>query len=296
MYLERTVIQKPPKWEKPPTSIGTQIELLKKKGLSVDGEDEAGNFLSRVNYCRAKEYAKTLAGSNGDLSGITLRQLEEFYGLDRNARTSILAALSEVEVFFRTELAYIVSTDTNDPFWYLEPANFLNKDLFAKTLDELECDLKKNWVGKQPNGTSWPRNVVALPAWEMVEVVSFGKLSKIFSNLKKVKFIGKVGNRLGFGKEYAKSVVRAFVCLRNRCAHHERILGTRFSIYPPKIPSMENFGFDNQLLGGFVFCIARALSSNKDLHDSFVRQMKNLQKKFPSSILIGLGFGDMDKL
>lgn len=232
MYLERTVIQKPPKWEKPPTSIDTQIELLKKKGLSVGDEGEAGNFLSRVNYCRAKEYAKTLAGLNGDLSGITFRQLEEFYGLDRNARTSILAALSEVEVFFRTELAYIVSTDTNDPFWYLDAANFLDKDLFMGTLDELESDLKKNWAGKQSKRTSWPSDIAALPAWEMVEVVSFGKLSKIFSNLKKVKFIGKVGCRLGFGKEYAKSVIRAFVCLRNRCAHHERILGTRFSIYP----------------------------------------------------------------
>ncbi len=129
-------------------------------------------------------------------------------------------------------------------FWYLDSANFLDKNLFAGTLNELENDLKKNWLGKQSKRILRPGNVVAHPAWEIVEAVSSGKLSKVFSNLKKVKFIDKVGCRLGFGK----------------------------------------------------FCIARALSSNRDLHDSFVRQMKNLQKRFPSSILIGLGFGDMDKL
>ncbi len=59
---------------------------------------------------------------------------------------------------------------------------------------------------------------------------------------------------------------------------------------------MKNFGFDNRLLGGFVFCIARAISGDKRLHDSFVDQMKTLKRDFPDSVLVGLGFGDMDKI
>lgn len=290
------MINNPSPWNKPPTDVNRQIELLKERNLEITDDAKAKNFLFRVNYCRTCRYTSTLSGKENDFSGVSFEQLNEFYSLDRRARSSILSALSGVEVFFRTELAYIVSIGTNDPFWYLKPDNFLDKCRFDETIGDVESDLKKNWLGKKGKGSSWPDDIEALPAWEMVEVVSFGKLSKMFSNLKKVTYIDKVGGKLGFGKDQIKTVIRAMVCLRNDCAHHSKILGSTFPIYPPEVPSMKTCGFDNKMLGGFVFCIAKALSSEPTFRDSFVDEMTELKTCFPEGVRPQLGFGDMDSL
>ena len=186
------MLLRPNTWAKPAISVEEQVDRLVEKGLIVRQRQDAASILSHVSYFKFNKYIETIAESANVFSPHTLEEVVQLYHLDRMVRITLLEALLWIEAAFRANLSNIVTTEINDPFWYLDSSNFRNESIFKKTLEEVEGDLIKAWMRKQPQGTRIPSDLEALPAWEMVESVSFGKLSKLFSNLKRVAFIEKV--------------------------------------------------------------------------------------------------------
>lgn len=71
------------------------------------------------------------------------------------------------------------------------------------------------------------------PSWMMMECLSFGTVSKAYSNLKDRSIRKEVGDILGQFSEILKSWMKALTYTRNVCAHHGR-LWNRFFINKPK--------------------------------------------------------------
>ena len=171
------MIRKPSNWAKPATTAATQVFILESRNMTVADKNAAENFLRRVNYYRFCHYANSLVPVADDFTGITFEEVVSFYNLDRELRSILMEGLSWAEVSFRTAFAYIVSNDKQDPFFYLDSSNFRNSSFHSQTLLECEKDFKNagiRVVGQDANGKDIYE---APPAWKMVEIVSFGKIS-----------------------------------------------------------------------------------------------------------------------
>lgn len=285
------MIRKPSTWAKPATTVTTQVSILESRNMTVADKNEAENILRRVNYYRFCHYANSLVSVKDDFTGLTFEDVVALYNLDRELRSILMEALSWAEVSFRTAFAYIVSNDKQDPFFYLDSSNFKNSSFHTQTLVECEKDFKNagiTVIGQDANGKDIYE---APPAWKMVEIVSFGKISKLFCNIDKVKYLDKVGKYFGFTKTEIKSVIKSLADLRNQCAHHRKILFSNFNSTPAITQDMRALQIDGTKIGAFIFCLQKMMKNDADMQASFYKKISELYKKCPNNIKKEFGTG-----
>ena len=73
------------------------------------------------------------------------------------------------------------------------------------------------------------------PLWIMLEAVSFGALSKLYSNLH-LNNQKQVAAELGFHHEMLASWFKSLNVLRNMCAHHSRLWNFDMRVNMPRLP------------------------------------------------------------
>ena len=102
----------------------------------------------------------------------------------------------------------------------------------------------------------------------MVEVFSFGTLSKFYKNLKNPdkKDIAK---SFGLGYTYFESWLESISYVRNICAHYGRLYNAKFSKTPQLYKEYNKVGIGNNRLFGVLLCLKHLLIN--DSHwNSFV--------------------------
>lgn len=285
------MIQKPLTWAKPATDVTTQVSILESRNMTFADKSKAENILRRVNYYRFCLYANSLVPVKDDFTSLSFEDVAVFYNLDRELRSILMEALSWAEVSFRTVFAYTVSNDKQDPFFYLDSSNFRNSSFHAKALMECEKDFKNagiTVIGQDANGKDIYE---APPAWKMVEIVSFGKISKLFCNIDKVKYLDKVGKYFGFSKTEIKSVIKSLADLRNQCAHHRKILFSNFNSTPAITQDMRALQINGNKIGCFIFCLYKMMKNDTDMQKTFFNKISELYKKCPADIKNEFGTG-----
>lgn len=63
----------------------------------------------------------------------------------------------------------------------------------------------------------------SLPIWAAVEVFSFGTLSRSIEASQKMGVTKQIAESIGVPQSYLPQIIKSFVYLRNRCAHHSRL-------------------------------------------------------------------------
>ena len=72
-----------------------------------------------------------------------------------------------------------------------------------------------------------------MPAWVMVELLSFGDLSSLYSGLSKdIKKVLTAEYYSGCRFDYLENWLEGLVILRNFCAHHKRLYNRGFPVTP----------------------------------------------------------------
>jgi abortive infection bacteriophage resistance protein len=110
---------------KDPKTYKQQVEIFQSRGLIIPNEDKAINMLKRVNYYRLSAYALTLKKSDKFFDGVTIDNVYALYEFDRRLRALIMGALENIEVAFRTHIAYLLAHKYG-PIGYLNADNFNN--------------------------------------------------------------------------------------------------------------------------------------------------------------------------
>ena len=285
------MIQKPLNWAKPATSVSIEVSILEQRHMTFSDKTKAENILRRVNYYRFCHYANSLVSVQNDYTGLSFDDVVTFYNIDRELRSILMEALSWAEVSFRTSFAYILSNDKQDPFFYLDSSNFKNPSFHTQTLIECEKDFKNAGITVLGQDTNGNNIYEAPPAWQMVEVVSFGKISKLFCNIDKVKYLDKVGKYFGFSKTEIKSVIKSLADLRNQCAHHRKILFSNFNSTPAVTQDMRALQIDGAKIGSFIFCLHKMMKNDTEMQNSFMKKISDLYKKCPANIKKEFGTG-----
>lgn len=100
-------------------TIEEQIEILRSRGLSIEDEAEAKDFLLRNNYYRVSGYSLTLRKNDVFAKSATFQNIEDIYNFDHEFRHIILHHIETIEVQIKSIYAYEF-TKVYGPLGYLD--------------------------------------------------------------------------------------------------------------------------------------------------------------------------------
>lgn len=216
---------------KPPKTYQEQLEILKSRGMGVKDEGKALHILAHHNYYRLSAYRFPLAEkSNPDqyLPGVTFEDLWALYCFDRGLRKLVSEACKRVEISVRARWAYVLGHGYG-PQAYENPANFRLYPPHDKLLSVLDEELNRS---DEVFVTHYQRkySMTRPPIWAACEVMSFGLLSRFYTNIRRDKDKKRIAETYQLSVDGLKSLLEHTVYLRNLCAHHSRLWNRRFTV------------------------------------------------------------------
>ena len=116
-------------------TIDEQIEILRSRGLTIEDEAEAKDFLLRNNYYRVSGYSLTLRKNDVFAKSATFQNIEDIYNFDHEFRHIILHHIETIEVQMKSIYAYEF-TKVYGPLGYLDAANFSNQAKHKEIVDK----------------------------------------------------------------------------------------------------------------------------------------------------------------
>lgn len=133
------------KFQKPPTSIHEQIEILKKREMVIDDDNYAENYLNFIPYYRLQAYQKPFKVTTEESESIefkdgsTIEDVIKLYFFDGELR---LVVLDAIEVVHRKNWANHMAIQQGS-YSYLENEYFSNFKRHKNVVAELKNNTKK---------------------------------------------------------------------------------------------------------------------------------------------------------
>ena len=208
-------------------SIDEQIDNLKEIGLVIEDEKYAKEILNDISYFRLiKAYSLRLKPKNGVYNdGVKFEDITSLYFFNANLRHLLFPIIEIVEINLRCRLANYFSL-TYGVLGYKDANNFVNPKFHGELMGDIEGEVKRN--SRSPFISNFKENYENgdVPLYALVEVFSFGTLSKFYKNMKPEdkKAISKT---FGVGYTYFESWIENIAYVRNMCAHYGRIYNAK---------------------------------------------------------------------
>ena len=277
------------KKHQPPMTIDEQVENLKNIGLIVDDEEYAKKILNDISYFRLiKAYSLNLKSKNGCYNKQTaFKEIVDLYLFNSNFRQLIFPEIEKVEINVRCRLANFFA-EQYGVLGYLQAENFSNENYHAQFLEDIKEEVRRN--SKDPFVRNFKENYEGgnLPIYALVEVFSFGTLSKFYKNMlnKDKKAIAKT---FGVGYTYFESWLESISYVRNICAHYGRIYNAKLSKTPILYKEYTQVGIGNNRIYGVLLCL-KYLLKDDDHWNLFVDKIELLFDKYPCVQISTMGF------
>lgn len=236
-------------YTKPYLPIADQIALLRSRGMTIEDEGKAEEYLRRIGYYRLSAYWHPMrvrdAASNKVLDdfvqGTTFKEVTDLYTFDGRLRLLALDALERLEVSLRTEVA--LTLGKHDPCAHRE-TRFLDQK-FTRAKGG-KPSRHREWVQRLDERATYAKDQFAehfrktypnddMPIWIAVELLDFGPLSHLIGGM---RFSDRQQIGRGYGGVDANQLAswtRALSFTRNVCAHHSR-LWNRPLVNQPALP------------------------------------------------------------
>ena len=270
-------------------TIDEQVENLKSIGLIVDDEEYARKILNDISYFRlVKAYSLNLKPKNGCYDKqTTFKEIVDLYLFNANFRQIIFPEIEKVEINVRCRVANFFA-EQYGVLGYLQAENFANENYHAQFLKDINEEIGRN--SKAPFVRNFRENYEGgnLPIYALVEVFSFGTLSKFYKNMlnKDKKAIAK---SFGVGYTYFESWLESISYVRNICAHYGRIYNAKLSKTPILYKEYTQVGIGNNRIYGVLLCLKHLLKN--DVHwNLFVDKIELLFDKYQYVKISTMGF------
>ena len=277
------------KKQQPPMTIDEQVENLKSIGLIVDDEEYAKKILNDISYFRlVKAYSLNLKPKNGCYDKqTTFKEIVDLYLFNANFRQIIFPEIEKVEINVRCRVANFFA-EQYGVLGYLQAENFADENYHAQFLKDINEEIGRN--SKAPFVRNFRENYEGgnLPIYALVEVFSFGTLSKFYKNMlnKDKKAIAK---SFGAGYTYFESWLESISYVRNICAHYGRIYNAKLSKTPILYKEYTQVGIGNNRIYGVLLCLKHLLKN--DVHwNLFVDKIELLFDKYQYVKISTMGF------
>ena len=272
-------------------TIKEQIDNLKSLNLTIKDEHFATQFLNDVSYFRfIKAYSLNLKPKNGNYyDGVTFEQLVELYLFNANFRQLLFAQIEKVEINLRCRISNYFSS-TYGVLGYKNVSNFADANYHTAFLIDIQSEINRN--KRAPFIKNFQNNYENsdIPFYALVEIFSFGTLSKFFKNMKNAdkKFIA---GTYGIGYTYFESWVESIAYVRNLCAHYGRLYNVKLTKTPKLYQQDRNLGITNIRVFGILICLKHILPTDRHWIE-FIDTILLLFEKYPHVEKSTMGFPD----
>lgn len=300
----------------PPLDIQEQVELLIQKGLIIADITTAKHWLTHISYFRFKNYSysfKDYINNNGNyLPGTSFENISELYYFDRKLKMILFEAIESIEVSLKTQLSNVMSK-TYGAHWYTNSTHFFTDEekRFIKRNARFESDIPKTFdhskfmkditVKLEHTEELFLKHYQKVyepihpPCWMLMEIVTFGTLSLMFENLKPCIEKNNIYENFNLTKKQFISWLHCFSFIRNKCAHHARIVYSKIN-FAPSMPNKKSRQFlketdnlNHEKLYAVLCCIQYMLK-NCNSGSSFKNNLIALIDEFPQINYEHLGF------
>jgi abortive infection bacteriophage resistance protein len=249
---------------KPPTTFKEQVDLYRKRNLHIENSEFAEKILRQVNYYRLSAYGLSLKDpfvKDKYVDGASFNKMLSLYEFDRRLRLLLLGTLETIEIAFRTHVSYEIAHKFG-PLGYRDKENFINEKFHQNSLTELDSLIDKSRKGEIFVQHHFNKYNGEFPIWAVIEVTSFGFLSKFYKNLKKdlKKHIAKTYYNVPYF--YMESWLQTLSNVRNVCAHFGRLYNKRLT-FEPKLFRDDFKHFGNQYIFSAIYITERLLSKTE---------------------------------
>ena len=155
-------------------------------------------------------------------------------------------------------------------------------------LEDIEEEIRRN--SKAPFVKNFRENYEGgnLPIYALVEVFSFGTLSKFFKNMHN-KDKKAIANTFGVAYTYIESWLESISYVRNICAHYGRLYNAKLSKTPMLYKEYTRVGIRNNRIYGVLLCM-KYLLKNDSHWNLFVDNIEMLFDKYESVKIDTMGF------
>jgi len=276
-----------------------QLQKLHERKLVISNEHYALSKLEHINYYRLSAYflpfqnKKDSVAPNQFLQDITFEDIIKLYYFDTELRKIIFEAIEVIEIYLRTQIAYHHSQKYG-AFGYLDITTLRGN--YQAEFDELHLDIiKEKERSKEVFIKHFKEkyNSSDLPIWSVVEIISFGSLSKLFMLMQEgeqKQTISKMGN---INKVVFFKWLKALSTVRNACAHHSRLwnktLGVGFEV-PRNKPDFVPLANSTTKIFFALSVIEYILTHIGEDEIDFKNKIKQLIQKHPKINIKSMGF------
>lgn len=215
-------------------TIEQQIQSYIDAGMEITSRENVEKALKSVGFYRLRGYSFHLYDNFAKkyIPGTKFDDIFQLYQFDQELSALIFSMISKIEVALRVRLveALLVHGDT---LILQDSSIFKDKKMYWQNMSTIASKIaRSNDVFIKHNFDNHEGEV---PVWAVVEVLSFGTLSKIIKNLKagtgstysilaaNYQYISRKGNFANPSQKMFTSWVQAVSVLRNMCAHNSRI-------------------------------------------------------------------------
>lgn len=221
-----------------------QIEILNKRGLVIDNEEEVREILSIHNYYNVINGYKDLfcyidtSGKEKFISGTSFDEVYALYCFDRELRSLIFKYTLQIENTLRTLVAHIFSK-YHGVENYLKYSNFdfisynsasrkkindrakhINELISNIQMDLARATIKKDYINHYVVKHGY------VPLWVLVNTISLSRLSTFYKLMKQSERI-EVSKHWDIMEQDLSSYIEVLAYFRNLCAHDDRLYNAR---------------------------------------------------------------------
>lgn len=230
-----------------PRTIEEQIRLLRSRGMVFSSEEYARQCLQHISYFRLKYYWTDMRDEDTEhdfLKGASFDDVVARYNFDRNLRLILFYAIEIIEVALRAKIIYHLSQAKDSGLWYLDNSLFEKQDYYEDSLLDLKYEFErstepfaKEYVAGHKNWDSESIEGDNPDAWMILEVATFGTLSKMYKNMKsQLPQRATIANEFGlYSAKELSSWLEAISVLQNIIAHHSRLWNRSLAKQPMNI-------------------------------------------------------------
>lgn len=287
-------------------SFEEQLQLLKSRGLLVDDEQAALDYLERIGYYRLSGYWYSFRQLNDQqdatqkiqqqrkdefIEGSRFEDAVKLYVFDKRLRLLALDALERVELAVRVDIAYFLGYKDIHAHENIQLFNgHFSKQVMKKGINKGKTKHQVwlarhsqmlNRARREPFVTHYNQKYGKLPIWVAVEVWDFGLMSKLYDGMKPIDQLG-IANKYGAtdGNVFA-GWLRSLNFIRNVSAHHSRLWNINVLERAALLEDDEYWQQLNNARPFYYFCLLKKLVDVICPNSSWGQRFSELMEGFP---------------
>ncbi len=284
-------------YTKQPVDFLKQQEILRQCGLIISDDEVALRQLGIISYFLLANYLRPMECDKQNhifKPGSTLDNALSLYYFDKKLRALIFTAIQSIEIALRTKVIHHISLKYG-AFWFADTSLSINERMANDNLIHIKTELnrsKEDFIQDHYIKYDTPEFP---PVWKTLEVISFGTLSKLYTNFADVLVKKRIARDFNLPQHiYLESWITCCAVLRNYIAHHARIWNRKFPV-KPKLPKHLNGSWIAEYTDAPVklypqFCCLAYLQNRIHPDNHFAQRLKELFVEYPNVDVKAMGF------